>query len=56
MKMNYNKQQKEALSAIYAAKPILEKFYTSLKASYVDTQDGINYSGLTHKTLIDKGA
>ena len=36
-------QAAEALNAIYAAKPILEKIYTSLKASYVDTRDRINF-------------
>jgi hypothetical protein len=35
-------QAAEALNAIYAAKPILEKIYTSLKASYVDTRERIN--------------
>ena len=31
----------EALNAIYAAKPILEKIYTSLKASYIDMRDKV---------------
>lgn len=35
-------QAAEALNAIYAAKPLLEKIYTSLKASYFDTRDRIN--------------
>lgn len=31
----------DALNAIYAAKPILEKIYTSLKAKYVDMRDKV---------------
>ena len=31
----------DALNAIYAAKPILEKIYTSFKAKYLDMRDKV---------------
>lgn len=36
-------QAAEALNAIYAAKPILENIYTSLKAGFIEMQDRLNF-------------